>query len=314
MSRHGTQTTDGGATDSRSLPRRTAAALRRRCRNGSLATLTGSVLLGLALRAIRSRRDRATLLGLAGLGALGVGVRQRRAASGTERVDTTGERVETGTDARRSADGEKVVSDDAHAQVSQDLGAGRTADESASAYEPGTDPNPRGVGGGVDDETDQGGDVEFVEGESPEPHRETHLEDEDAHDPRLHPDSDAEQTQVDLSEAAMADEASEAAGPHPEQAYPASEGTDPEPTAAKAPESVAGNEVASGPDEDESGAVGEVQEPESGGPEERTDGQEANDRDEQESNDRGEQEADDRGEQEANDRDEGGTPDRAGGG
>jgi hypothetical protein len=48
--------------------------------------------------------------------------------------------------------------------------------------------------------------------------------------------TDREAVEGDLSESAMADENSEAAGPQPEQAYPAQEGTDPEPTAEEAPE------------------------------------------------------------------------------
>ncbi|WP_097379352.1 hypothetical protein [Natrinema ejinorense] len=42
----------------------------------------------------------------------------------------------------------------------------------------------------------------------------------------------------------MADEASEATGSHPEQEYPAREGTDPEPTSEKAPERVSEGAVA----------------------------------------------------------------------
>jgi hypothetical protein len=45
----------------------------------------------------------------------------------------------------------------------------------------------------------------------------------------------------------MADEASEAAGPQPEQTYPAQEGTDPEPTAAEAPERVSEEAERDGP-------------------------------------------------------------------
>lgn len=158
--------------------------------------------------------------------------------------------VQTGKDARRDEEGNKEVSDEAFAET-RDIGAQRDADESSSVYQSESEPNPRGMSDRDDARGDEGEDVDFVEGKDPESHRETHLEDQTAHDTRLHPDDD-DQTEVDLSESAMADEASEAAGPHPEQAYPAREGTDPEPTSANAPERVGEGAVApTGPESDE---------------------------------------------------------------
>lgn len=233
------QTTDtSGSEDSRSRSEahRAISAIKKRGRNGSLAMLAGGILLARTLKTRRKSKGRNTLQVLAGTALLAIGVRQRRAK---RRAD----RIETGADAQRTAEGEKQVSDEAHAEAQQDLGAQRDADETQSVYQSGTEPNPRGMSDRSDVETDQEGDIHFVEGEKPG-HRETHLEDEDAHDTRLHPESDDEPTEVDLSDAAMADEASEAVGPHSEQAYPAREGTDPEPTSEKAPERVGEGAVA----------------------------------------------------------------------
>lgn len=151
-------------------------------------------------------------------------VRPRRA---TRRADQGEGAIETGADARRDEHSEKRLSDEAHAETNRDLGAQRNADESASISQSETEPNPRGMTDRSDVETDDGEDPTFVEETENGSHRETHLEEENAHDPRLHPEGDNEPTEIDLSEAAMADEASEATGPHSEQAYPAREGTDP---------------------------------------------------------------------------------------
>lgn len=182
-------------------------------------------MLAVTARRMRNDAGRATLPALAGVVLLGVGSRQRR-----DRRRKDG--VETGPDARRTEGGEKVVSDEAHAEATRDLGAQRNADESRSVYQSETEPNPRGMSDRADVQMDDGGDVDFVEGREPGRRAETHLEDE--RDTRLDSE-DGEQVEVDLSVATMADEASEAAGPYPEQAYPAHEGTDPEPKSEEAP-------------------------------------------------------------------------------
>lgn len=210
---------------------RAISTIERRATDGSLALLGGGAMFAWALRTSRKRRGRAALLALASLAVLGIGLRRRRSG---RRPDP----VETGADVRLDEEGAEEVSDEAQGERDRDLGAGRNADESRSVYQSDTEPNPRGMSDRSDVETDDAGEIDFVEGKEPGTHREPHLEDEDAHDTRLHPESDDEPTEVDLSESAMADEASEAAGPQPEQAYPAREGTDPEPTSDEAPERV----------------------------------------------------------------------------
>lgn len=209
--------------------------LAKRGRDGSLAMLAGGALLARTVAGGPGRKARTAVGGLAGAGLLAVGLRQRRRESRDDGGDTDADGGRT-VDGGQIADGETQVSDDAHAESHGDLGAQRNADEAGSVYQSESAPNPRGMSDRSDVEADQDGDVQFVEGESRSAHRETHLEDADAHDVRLHPESDDEPTEVDLSEAAMADEASEAAGPHTEQSYPAREGTDPEPTSERAPE------------------------------------------------------------------------------
>lgn len=241
MSELRSETSGDADARTRSTANQAISILQRRRRDGSIAMLAGGALLVRTVRAVRTHKRRSAVLALAASVLVGIGVRQRRASRRAERVPT-------GADARRDETGDKAVSDAAWAER-RDLGAGRDADESASVYQSASEPNPRGVSDRADVQADEGGDVEFVEGKEPETHRETHLEDEDAHDTRLHPDDG--RTEVDLSTASMADETSEAAGPHPEQAYPTQEGTDPEPTSEDAPPRVGEGAVApAGPDDE----------------------------------------------------------------
>lgn len=253
-----TETSHGEDASSEPKSNRFAATIEKRGRDGSAATVAGGGALAWSLATIRTSKRRAALLALTSLGLLGAGLRQQR----TERSG------DGGSEAGGSG---KKVSAEARVQASQDLGAQRNADESAGVYQSEAEPNPRGVSDRSDLETDDGGDIRFVEGEQPESHRETHLEDEDAHDTRIHPESDDERTQVDLSTASMADEASEAAGPHPEQSYPAFEGTDPEPTSEEAPERVGEGAVAPGGTDADEGQAGDDIDGDDGAPEEQSD-------------------------------------------
>lgn len=231
MSAQSTEISGHEEDNGRSKAAQAISAVKKPSQNGSLAMLLGGATLLGALRGTQTSRARQLAKVLAGGALFVIGIGQLRA-------ERTGESDETNAESRWTEIGETKVSDDAHSETQQDLGAQRDADESQSVYQSETEPNPRGMTDRSDVEEEQEGDIHFVEGEQPEPHRETHLEDEDAHDTRLHPASDDDQTEVDLSVAAMADEVSEAAGPHPEQAYPAREGTDLEPTSEKAPERV----------------------------------------------------------------------------
>jgi len=210
----------------------------------------GGALLLWAARTVRRNTGKATLLALAGTALLGIGRRQRRASRSGETIDT-GIEVSLDDDDDTDDDGGKRVSDDAHVGATQNLGAGRVADETRSDSGSDEEANPRGTSDrsdveddadSTDDtiseddahaESDEGEEFEFVEEKEPGTHREPHLDDE--HDTRLDTDEGDERTQIDVSDSAMADEASEAAGPQPEQAYPAMEGTDPEPKSENVP-------------------------------------------------------------------------------
>lgn len=223
----------------RSKAQQAISTFEKRRRDGSLAMLAGSAMLAWTAKTMRKTTSRVALQALTGVTLLGIGRRQRQAKRREERVEP-----EEGV--RRTEGGKKAVSDEAHAEATQDLGAQRNADESQSVYQSEAESNPRGMSDRSDVQMDEGGDIDFVEGKEPGRHRETHLEEE--HDTRHHSESD-EQTEVDLSEATMADETSEAAGPHPEQAYPAREGTDPEPISDKAPPRASeGTDSPAGPD------------------------------------------------------------------
>lgn len=213
MSTHRTETSErkerGDETDATSRAKRVASTVTRQGRNGTAAVLTGGALLVRAVRAPRSKR-KAAVQGLVGAALLGLGLRQRRSGGGTP----------TGGDGTAERDDEgKEVSDEAH--------AARERDDVLHQSEA----NPRGVSGEPETETatdpDEGA-IQFTDEQDDEPQSQPHIDEEDPMDPR-YDDVDDEAAEIDLSEASLADEASEAVGPDPEQAMPAqTEDTEPE--------------------------------------------------------------------------------------
>lgn len=116
----------------------------------------------------------------------------------------------------------------------------------------GGDINPRGTVDEPDVETKTDpdeGQIQFTDDQTAEPRHKPDLDDAPEDPRRDTPDNGDEEVEVDLSEATLADEASEATGPSTEQAYPAKEGTDPEPTGEGAIEGTGGNPT---PDKDTS--------------------------------------------------------------
>lgn len=193
--------------------RQFAARMTDRTRDGSLATLAGGALLVRAARTRGRNSRRAAVQALAGAGLLGVGVRQRRSTADSSLADQAA-----------------VVRHGVKRQ---------------------TDTNPRGTGEEpeVETETDpETGRVQFSEDQMAGPRHEPHLE-EGPEDPRLDDDSDT--VEIDLSEAALADEASEATGPAPEQSQPAStEETEPERTPAEDPSHIGADEPSTSDSDD----------------------------------------------------------------
>jgi hypothetical protein len=219
----------------------------------SVGALAGVALLVAAAREATRSRRKAGGYALAGGALLGLWFR-RRSTDGPSAPDPEAGGPEVSAEAR------------AHREQSKVLHQSET--------------NPRGVSGEPDVETETDpdeGDVRFTtkqdEGAEPKPH----LDDGSAEDPR-HPDgedptTDGDHVTVNLSESAMADEPSEATGPTPEQAYPAREGTDPEPTSPEAPEREAeGAATNPGPVSDSDAADGGAAETEDAEPEERAEG------------------------------------------
>lgn len=204
MSTHRTETSESseshrgtGETET-SRGTRAISTLKRYGQNGSPAMLAGSVLLARAGRALLRGTGRAKTQALAGAALVGLAMRQRRSDRGRP--------------------GEKRVSDDAHA-------ARERSDVLHQDEE-----NPRGTSSEPDVETvteEDEGSIQFTE-EGEETRRKPHLDETDPKDPRYADDASGD-VEIDISESAMADEASEAAGPTPEQAEPAqTEDTEPE--------------------------------------------------------------------------------------
>lgn len=184
-----------------------------------LLTLLGGALLA---RGIWSqRRARAVLHVLAGVGLMTIGIWKHRSSAD-------------------SADDEGVA-----------VGDAGTVEERAESHQ--IDVNPRDVDETDTDTASDDESIQFTQGERPR--SEPTLDDAVAEDPRL--DDEADTTEVDLSEAAMADEASEAVGPAPEQSQPAqTESTEPEPsppreTDASPPRNTDGESEREGQDDEE---------------------------------------------------------------
>jgi hypothetical protein len=243
MSTHSTETTRGTDTDpgaqatGRSRVVQLVSDATGLDRGRSALVLAGAALLARAARTAGRNRRRAALQALAGAGLIGVGFRRRlmgsrgEATTGSAADDATDTGVDdpTGTSPSEADDEHEVsVEARAHTERSDVLNQDET--------------NPRGTSGepDVDTVTDPDeGNVQFTTEPDEEPHPKPDLQDEDAEDPRVNDADDnavADDVEIDISEAAMADEASEAVGPADEQAYPTQEGTDPEPSAPKAPE------------------------------------------------------------------------------
>jgi hypothetical protein len=181
---------DDGATGGTGA-KRAASTVASLNGNGRLSLLAGGVLLARAVRSFRKSRSntRPLLAGLAGAGLLAVGIRQRR-SGGSE------------TDETKQEDDEAAAPREQSGVLNQ------------------SETNPRGTSGEPDVEVEnRDGDVEFTEEQDIGPSHQPDLEDEaGVEDPRR---DQGDETEVDLSEAAMADEASEAVGPSTTQAQPA---------------------------------------------------------------------------------------------
>lgn len=178
------------------------ARAKRVAGNGSGALLAGGTLLAGALRA-RGRGGRTALQGLAGIALVGVGLKQRRA--GDEEIEDPSSKEHSDDDVSAEADAAIQLHD---------------VDQQAEG-------NPRDVSNEPDVETHEDeGDIQFSDEQDIDPRKEPDLEDEEGvSDTRRNDVGEEEEAEVevDISEAAMADEPNEAAGPSPKQAQPTTE-------------------------------------------------------------------------------------------
>lgn len=198
---------------------RLRSTLENYARNGTIAVLAGAAVFVRGVRGSTRNEVRAGAQLALGAALLGVGLRQRRAGDGSS-ADEFGPSERDSEVGEAEVETEKPVADDA-----------RVARERADVTHQ-DETNPRGVTGEPDVETvteaDEG-DVQFTT-DGAEPRSKPDLDDETATDPRYNSgDETDDPVEIDLSEAAMADEASEATGPAPEQAEPAQvEDTEPD--------------------------------------------------------------------------------------
>ncbi|WP_226022585.1 hypothetical protein [Halomicrobium salinisoli] len=219
------ETHDSSGQPRQTRPRRLLTKAARWTKDGTAAAAVGGLLIADAVRTAPKRRLRAGVLALLGGTLVGLGVRQRRSggstSGGSSRRGTTGGESEHGED--------HEVSAEAHSH--------RVATDMTSP-----DTNPRGTSGepdaqGVVDREVE--DVAFDEDQSGDEVESRPTLGGDDEDPRI-PDEETPGTdddvEVSLSETDMTDELGKVSQPEDEQAYPASEGTDPEPTSPEAPE------------------------------------------------------------------------------
>jgi hypothetical protein len=179
---------DDHSQQSPSRAERAAATVARINENGGLSLLLGGTLLVGAVRSVRraGNRRRTIVQGIAGTALLAVGLRHRRSEPGAASDETSDEAA-------------------AHREASTVLNQDET--------------NPRGTSGEPDVEREaDAGTVDFTDEQDLESGRQPGMADEPGtEDPR----SSGDEAEIDLSEASMADESSEATGPSSTQSQPA---------------------------------------------------------------------------------------------
>ena len=204
---------------------RAAAITADALESGTLPLVGGGLMLGAAIRSLAANRQRAIPLGIAGGALVGLGLQNRRSSrEGVPDVESQTAGKETSDEASAAADR---------------IDAGRV-----SEVQPGDEiaDEPE-----IDETRDEGSEVAFTE--EPDDDRSRSRPDLGAasKDPRR--DTEDDEVAVDVSDAALADEESEATGPDPRQAQPTqTEDTEPD----ESPAEDASNMTVDPPDTDES--------------------------------------------------------------
>ncbi|WP_436345749.1 hypothetical protein [Natronorubrum sp. FCH18a] len=180
-----------------------------------LPLLGGGVLLLSALRSLKRGQFRAIPAGAVGAGLLSYGLRNRRSTEATTFEPDTAE-IEGGTEGKETSDQASAAAE------RNDSGRTSQIDTSGDIHESAQ----------LGDEGETGSRIEFTDdAEQDEPRtKPEHVGDEE--DPRRNTDDDNDEpVEIDVSDTAMAEEASEATGPDPEQAQPSqTDATEPEET------------------------------------------------------------------------------------
>ncbi|MDF9744721.1 hypothetical protein [Natrinema salsiterrestre] len=167
----------------------------------TVSLLGGGLLLAAAIRSLAADRSRAIPLAIAGSGLVGFGLHRRRSSDESSRESHPD--VEGGTEGKEMSDQASAAAERVDSGRESEIGAdGEISDERGIDAASEADSEPNFTDEPDEDPTQSGPTLD--ESEETDPRRET----------------DAEGTEIDVSDSAMADETSEATGPTPEQAQP----------------------------------------------------------------------------------------------
>lgn len=197
---------------------------------GTLSLAGGGLLLVSALRSAGRGQLRAIPKGLAAVGLLSYGLGERDSSGGFGVRSSSGLGPGFGSDDASTfepSDVEGVEEGTADKESSDAAAAASTRPDLSQQSEIDPDSGEIEESPTIDADEDGGSEIEFTEdadGSTADPEAEDN-------DPRRETADDDEPLEVDVSDSAMADEASEAAGPTSEQAQPAqTDTTEPEET------------------------------------------------------------------------------------
>lgn len=178
-----------------------AAAASGALESGTLPLVAGGLALATAIRSLAANRRRAIPLGIVGTGLVGYGLSKRRSSG--ESADEGGvPDVESGTEGKETSDQASAAANRVDAgRVSEIEPDGEVSDEPE-----------------IGETTDAGSEIDFTEEPDQDESRSRPDLGAAEEDPRR--ETEADGVEVDVSDPALAEEESEAAGPSPEQAQP----------------------------------------------------------------------------------------------
>lgn len=178
-----------------------ASAASSALESGTLPLIGGGLALVAAIRSMAAKRRRAIPLAIVGTGLVGFGLSKRRSSG--ESADEGGvPDVESGTEGKETSDQASAAANRVDAgRVSEIEPDGEVSDEPE-----------------IGETTDAGSEIDFTEEPDQDESRSRPDLGAAEEDPRR--ETEADGVEVDVSDPALAEEESEAAGPSPEQAQP----------------------------------------------------------------------------------------------